>query len=164
MCIFHGVYSRSLLIHINSLWPSEAIWQHRSGTVFAQVMACCLMSPSYILNHFFLYIKVVLCHSHERNFTWSGFELNSCHMLVDYIFNITSASPRNQWIETKWLDCHPCLHPQPVCLEWSQKKPPRLCIAITGPCVGFHLAWVVLLAQVSGWCVQSRTHDSNLTH
>ena len=35
-----------------SLWPSDAIWRHRSGLILAQpqpqpqVMACCLMAPS----------------------------------------------------------------------------------------------------------------------
>ena len=39
-----------LWIHIKSLWPSDAIWQHRSGTMLAQVMACCLTAPSHYLN------------------------------------------------------------------------------------------------------------------
>ena len=27
---------------VNSLWPSDAIWRHRSQSTLAQVMACCL--------------------------------------------------------------------------------------------------------------------------
>ena len=32
-----------------NLWPSEAIWRHRSGLTLAQVMACCLTAPSHYL-------------------------------------------------------------------------------------------------------------------
>ena len=35
---------------INSLWPSNAIYWHRSGSTLAQVMACCLTAPSHYLN------------------------------------------------------------------------------------------------------------------
>ena len=35
---------------INSLWPSDVIWWHRSGSTLAQVMACCLMAPSHYLS------------------------------------------------------------------------------------------------------------------
>ena len=31
--------------YVNSPWPSSAIWWHRTGTVLAQVMACCLTAP-----------------------------------------------------------------------------------------------------------------------
>ena len=48
----------------NSFWPSEAIW-HRSGSTLAQVMACCLMAPSYQPNQWWLIINKVLWHSSE---------------------------------------------------------------------------------------------------
>ena len=41
---------------INSLWPSDAIWSHVSGSTLAQVMACCLTAPSHYLNHCWLII------------------------------------------------------------------------------------------------------------
>ena len=34
----------------NSLWPSDAIWRHRSMSTLAQVMACCLTAPNHYLN------------------------------------------------------------------------------------------------------------------
>ena len=34
---------------INPLWPSDAIWQPRSGSTLAEVIACCLTAPSYYL-------------------------------------------------------------------------------------------------------------------
>ena len=36
--------------HVNSVWPGDAIWQHRSGSLLAQVMACCLTALSHYLN------------------------------------------------------------------------------------------------------------------
>ena len=58
--------------HLNSLWPGDAIWRHRSGSTLAQVMACCLISPSYYdyLNKCWLIVNGVLWHSAESNLTW----------------------------------------------------------------------------------------------
>ena len=38
------------LCEVNSLRPSDVIWRQRSGSILAQVMACCLMAPSHYLN------------------------------------------------------------------------------------------------------------------
>ena len=35
---------------VNSLWPSDANWWHRTGSALAQVMACCLTTWSHFLN------------------------------------------------------------------------------------------------------------------
>ena len=43
----------------NSLWPSDAIWQHRCGSTLAQVMACCMTAPSHYLNQCWLIISKV---------------------------------------------------------------------------------------------------------
>ena len=43
---------------VNSLRPCDAIWQHRSGSTLAQVMACCLTAPSHYLNRCWLISKV----------------------------------------------------------------------------------------------------------
>ena len=47
---------------VNSLWPSDAIWQQRSGSILAQVMACCLTAPSHYLNQCWLIISEVQWH------------------------------------------------------------------------------------------------------
>ena len=36
--------------NINWLWPSNAVWRHRSGSTLAHVMACWLTTPSHYLN------------------------------------------------------------------------------------------------------------------
>ena len=54
---------------VNPLWPSDAIWQRRSGSTLAQVMACCLTAPSHYLNQCWLIISEVQRQSTEGNFT-----------------------------------------------------------------------------------------------
>ena len=49
----------------NTLWPSDAIWRHRSASLLDQIMACCLMGPSHYLNQCWLIINEVLWHSPE---------------------------------------------------------------------------------------------------
>ena len=36
-----------LLVVLNSLWPSDTIWWHRTWSTLAQVMDCWLMAPSH---------------------------------------------------------------------------------------------------------------------
>ena len=62
-----GVYNNA--VRINSFWPSDAIWRHRSGSTLAQVMACCLTAPSHYLNQCWLIISKVQWRSSDRNFT-----------------------------------------------------------------------------------------------
>ena len=52
--IVHGANcwsSHGWLTQRYNLWPSDAIWRHKSGSTLAQVMACCLMAPSHYLNN-----------------------------------------------------------------------------------------------------------------
>ena len=43
----------------NSLWHNEVMWRYRTGPTLAQVMACCLMTPSHYLNQCWLIIRKV---------------------------------------------------------------------------------------------------------
>ena len=46
--VFHPfLHVLESLTCFNSLWLSDAIWWHRSGSTLAKVMACCLMAPSH---------------------------------------------------------------------------------------------------------------------
>ena len=47
---------------VNSLWPGDAIWWHRSASTLVQVMACCLTAPSHHLNQWQPIIIGVLWH------------------------------------------------------------------------------------------------------
>ena len=52
---------------MTAMWPGDAIWGHRSGpgsgSTLVQVMACCLMAPSYYLNQHWFLISEVLWYS-----------------------------------------------------------------------------------------------------
>ena len=67
-CIFKTAFRSPRSQWVNPLWPSDAIWQHRSGSTLAQVMARCLTAPSHYLNQCWLIISKVLWHSSEGNF------------------------------------------------------------------------------------------------
>ena len=55
------------LTSIDTWWPSDAIWWHKSASTLIQVMACCLTAPSHYLNQYFwLLIRKVLS-------TWEQF-------------------------------------------------------------------------------------------
>ena len=43
------VLLRLLHTRINSLWPSDAIWQYGPGSALAQVITCCLTASSHYL-------------------------------------------------------------------------------------------------------------------
>ena len=60
--------SSAIVLSIDSLWPSDAIWRYRSGSTLAQVIACCLTAPSHYLNQCWLIINKVQWHSSEGNF------------------------------------------------------------------------------------------------
>ena len=54
--------------NFNSLWPSDAIWQQRSGSTLVQVMAWCRQAPSHYLNQCWLILSKVQWHSSDGNF------------------------------------------------------------------------------------------------
>ena len=85
--------------HVNSLSSSDALWWYKSRSTLAQVMACCLMAPSHYLNQCWLIVGEVLWHSPEGNFTWNAQDIYPWREFEKYQFQITSASPRDQWVK-----------------------------------------------------------------
>ena len=107
----HGFSSAILQeLWFSSLWPSDAIWQHRYVSTLAYVMACCLI----YLNQCWLLISEVLRHPPESNFIVNVqcellFYITSLKMML--LIKITSTSLRGQWINA--LSCYVCV---PVCV------------------------------------------------
>ena len=91
--------------NVNSLWPGDAIWWHRSVSTKAQVMAWCHQAPSHYLNQFWLFFKCVLQHSTENNFTVSTKVNIVYNEFEKYVFKITAMSPKGQWVK---LHTHIC--------------------------------------------------------
>ena len=61
---------------VNSWWPTDDIWQHKSGSTLVQVMACCLTAPSLSLYQCWLIINYVQRHSSDDNFTCNTSVIN----------------------------------------------------------------------------------------
>ena len=53
------LYDVHFISIFNTLGPSDALWRQISGSTLAQVMACCLTSPSQYLNQYWLIISKV---------------------------------------------------------------------------------------------------------
>ena len=79
--------------NINSLWPSDTIWHHKSGSTLAQVMACCLRAPSHYLNQCWLIISKVQWHSSECNFTRDASAISHWNLLENYLSEFCSNLP-----------------------------------------------------------------------
>ena len=96
-------------ITINSFWPSDTIWWHRSGSTLAQVMTCCLTAPSHYLNQCCQIISEVLRHSPDGYFTANTQHIYLwCDLEKNYFLKITSTSARGQWVNntSKWQHPH----------------------------------------------------------
>ena len=64
------------MLSINSLWPTDAIFRHRSMSTLAQIMVCRLTAPNHYLNQYWLIINGVLWHSPKINFQGSAHCVN----------------------------------------------------------------------------------------
>ena len=85
---------------LNSLGPSHAIWRQRSGSTFAQVMACCLMTSRHYLNQCWLIIDNVEWHSSKA----SSQEITQPSIteiiwIIKYL-KISFKFPRGQWVKS----------------------------------------------------------------
>ena len=79
------------------------IWQHRSGSTLAQVMACCLTAPSHYLNQSWLIIMEVLWYSLEGNFIGDTQDIYPWYEFENYKFETTVISPWRQWVKANSL-------------------------------------------------------------
>ena len=68
-----------------SLWPSDTIWRHKSGSTLAQVMACCLPAPSHYLNQCWLIIRKVQWHPSENNCTRDSSAIIEISLKITYL-------------------------------------------------------------------------------
>ena len=83
---------------VNSLWPSDAIWQRESRSTLAQVMARCLTAPSHYLNQCWLIINKVQWNSSEGNFTKDTSAINHWNEFQNYLSKVLFKSPRGQCV------------------------------------------------------------------
>ena len=89
----------------NSSWPSDTIWQQGSGSILAQVMACCLTAPCHYLNQCWLIISEVMWHSPEGNSTVNAQDIYPWYEFEYCKFNITVTFPIGQWVNNFSQGC-----------------------------------------------------------
>ena len=75
-CLFKSPIKSPRGQWVNSLWHSDTIWRHKSGSTLAQVMACCLTAPSHYLNQCWLIINE---REREREIKFIGLFENRGH-------------------------------------------------------------------------------------
>ena len=85
--------------YFNSLWPSDDKWQHRSGSILAQVMADILMVPSHYLKQCWITIIISKVQRHSSQSKVTSAEWTSS-VTLDYTFKITIAYTRGQWVKS----------------------------------------------------------------
>ena len=97
-----------LLCWINSLWPSNTIWRHKSGSKLAHVIACCLTAPSHYLKQCWLIISKVQLHSSGCNFTRDVSAISHWNWLENHLSKFLFKSPWGQWVNFRKHSM--CLH------------------------------------------------------
>ena len=67
MCLYRlqNIHYFNQALCVNSLWPSDAIWHHRTWSTLVEATACYLTVPSRYLNQCWLIISELLCHPFE---------------------------------------------------------------------------------------------------
>ena len=92
---------------MNSLWPSDTTWWHRSRSTLAQVIACCLTAPSHHQNQSWI-INGILWYSPDSNFTRGAQNLYPSHVFWDCTFKFAITSIQ---ICSFTVTCEHCCHP-----------------------------------------------------
>ena len=87
-------WSATVWKRTNSLWHSDAIWRHRTGSTLTQVMACFLLAPSHNLNQCWLIISEVQWQSPEANSTRNSSAINYYNWLENNFEKMSFKSPR----------------------------------------------------------------------
>ena len=89
--------------NFNSFWPGDAIWRHRTWSILAQVMACCLMAPDgseplpepMLTDHQWGPVTITRGQFHKRYLSHQLRKLD-----WNYISKISFKSPRGLWVNS----------------------------------------------------------------
>ena len=92
-CLSKGVWTSRQQTHVNTPWPSDAIWQHRAGSTFIQGRPCHPMAPSLYLIHNNIILGrngiyftwVAASYRGEARGLWNNVDLSSLGSCIIYI-------------------------------------------------------------------------------
>ena len=96
-----NLHKSCLNFWLNSLRPSDSIWRHRPESTLAQVMACCVTTPSHYLNQCWLIFSKVQWCSAEGNFTRDTSVINHNYKFETYLSKTSHKSPSGQWVKSE---------------------------------------------------------------
>ena len=107
-------------MEVNSLWPSDVIWQQRSGSILPRVMASCLMAPNHYLNQCWLIVCEVLWYSPDNIFM-----ANSQDIYLSLIWDCKRLIQFSTWNNelTRYVDGMPTSEVTPVTIRYI--RPPH---------------------------------------
>ena len=80
-------------------WGLVTPFGDRSGSILAQVMACCLTAPSLYLNQCWLVSSKIQLHSSDGNFTRDALVINDYNKHENHSSKMSLKSPRGQWVK-----------------------------------------------------------------
>ena len=86
-------------VPLKSLWPSDAIWCHRSRSTLAQAMVCFLTDQSIAWTNVDNF-NDILWYSPKSTFIRSDYELILWHVFGDHTFKIDTISWWRHQMET----------------------------------------------------------------
>ena len=111
---------------VNTLWPSDDIWCHRTWSTLVKVMACCLITPSHYLTHWWLIVKWTPGNNIHWNYNqhlnfywrkciWKSHLQNAIQSKQLYHIMVTCRTewlkPRvHVWRSSCWASCMGLLH------------------------------------------------------
>ena len=94
---------------LNSLWPSEAIWQYRSESTLALVMAWRLKALNHYWNQCWLIISEFFWHSLKEHFVGNAQDIYSRCEFANYWFKISTISFSGQLLKEQHFSQCSCL-------------------------------------------------------
>ena len=121
--------------NFNSLWPSDAIWWHRSGLTLAQLMACCLMALNHYLSQFWLKIidigsTLVQFHRKCERYASKNYHLEDFLCMIYHgTMSMGSLSPDPSHIS------HNALHEYPTMQHFVTEMCTHVHISVTNWCI-----------------------------
>ena len=119
----------SLICDNYSLWFSDTIWGHRTGSTLAHVMACCLMAP---LPEPINLSSIMYCGIHLRTILLAIFKISvtQLHLKIKYhqTSNISGINSKNFSVSRLVLQLSCPIHWRHVLSqEWSWSSTDRWC-------------------------------------
>ena len=94
----------NIIWSVNSLWPSDTIWQHKSESTLLWVMVCGLWTPSHYLDQYWLIISEIPWHLHGSSFTVSAKATVLYNEFESSIFDIMSIFPATNELSSRHDD------------------------------------------------------------